>query len=125
MVTEADEAAVRARMGEISRAFIDRDVTTLAEIFDESFTLSDPYGNVVSKEQWLADVAAGDLAVESVDSDSFDIRPVGDMFRVMGQLRLKAKYSKSNYNGTFKYLGVYTKHEDGWKLTLSSARRAT
>jgi ketosteroid isomerase-like protein len=124
MVTQADESTVRALMGEISQAFLKRDVATLDAIFDETFTLTDPYGEVVGKEEWLADVASGALAIESVESEDFDIRPVGDAFRVKGRLRLRAKYAKANYNGTFAYMGVYTKHADGWKLTLSSARRA-
>ncbi len=110
-------------MGEISRAFIDRDVDTLATIFDDDFTLSEPSGAVVGKQQWLGDVASGDLVIESVESDAFDIRRVGDAFRVRGKLTIRARYSKSNYNGTFGYMGVYAKNGDRWKLVLSSARR--
>ena len=119
-----DETHVRSLMGEISRAFIERDVATLGAIFDDSFAFTDPYGAVLSKEEWLADVAAGELTVESAHSDAFDIRPVDDAtMRVRGQLTLRAHYSKSNYNGTFAYIGLYTKHGDEWKLSLSSARR--
>jgi hypothetical protein len=111
-------------MREISRAFIERDVATLGAIFDDSFAFTDPYGAVLSKEEWLADVATGELTVESTHSDAFEIRPVDDgTMRVRGQLTLRAHYSKSNYNGTFAYIGLYTKHGDEWKLSLSSARR--
>lgn len=63
--------------------------------------------------------------IESVESDDFDIRAAGDVYRVKGQLRIRATYSRANYNGTFKYMGVYAKRDDGWKLTLSSARRVS
>lgn len=120
-----DEEHVRALMTDISRAFMEGDVKTLDAIFDESFTLTEPSGDVITKEKWLADVAAGDLRIESVESDSFDIRRIDESsFRVRGQLRLRARYSKANYNGTFAYMGVYRKHPEGWKLLLSSARRA-
>ena len=124
MHTEADEATVRALMGEISQAFLTRDVAALDAIFDDDFTLTEPTGDVVGKEEWLADVASGDLQVESVESEEFDIRPHGDSYRVKGRLRLRAKYSKASYNGTFAYMGVYARRGDAWKLTLSSARRA-
>ena len=65
----SDETHVRALMGEISRAFLERDVATLGAIFDDTFAFTDPYGAVLSKDEWLADVAAGDLTVESVQSD--------------------------------------------------------
>ena len=123
MTEQDDELQVRTLMGEISRAFMSRDVQRLSEIFDDSFTLSEPSGMVVSRERWLADVASGDLVVQSVQSDQFDIRPAGDAMRVRGQLTIRAKYSRADYNGTFKYIGVYRKQENGWKLSLSSARR--
>lgn len=123
MSEEDDNKRIRALMGDISRAFIERDVATLDGIFDADFTLSDPYGAIVGKEQWLADVASGALAIESVQSDAFELRRAGDEVHVRGQLTLKARYSKSDYNGSFKYIGVYRKHGDAWKLLLSSARR--
>ena len=110
-------------MGEITQAFMSRDVQRLGEIFDDSFTLSEPSGMVISRERWLADVASGDLVIQSVQSDEFDVRPVGDVMRVRGKLTIRAKYSRADYNGTFKYMGVYRKQEDGWKLSLSTARR--
>lgn len=123
-MTDPDETRVRALMGEIARAFKERDVETLRTIFDDDFTLTEPGGDVIGKEEWLRDVASGDLTVTDVHSDSFDIRRVAETsFRVRGQLTIRACYARSNYNGSFAYMGVYTKHPDGWKLSLSSARR--
>jgi hypothetical protein len=121
-----DEERVRSLMGEISIAFIGRDGAALREIFDDSFTLLDPDGKVLSKDQWIADVENGDLTVQSVDSEAFDIQRVDEnAFRVRGQLRMSARYSKGDWNGSFKYLGLYQKHDSGWKLVLSSAQRVT
>jgi ketosteroid isomerase-like protein len=118
-----DEMRVRALMGTISTAFINRDVATLREVFDDDFTLVEPTGDVVSKEQWIGDVERGDLVIESVESESFEIHPAGDTLSVRGKLKIRAKYSRNNYNGTFRYLGVYAQRDGAWKLTLSSARR--
>jgi ketosteroid isomerase-like protein len=118
-----DETRVRALMREISRALQERDVPTLSGIFADDFTFADPSGAVLSKEQWLDDLASGDLTVESVSTDPVDVRAAGDAIRVRGQLSIRAKYSKSNYNGTFHYMGIYTKRDGDWKLALTSARR--
>lgn len=124
MADETDEQRVRALMREISTAFIDRDAAALREIFDDSFTLLDPDGKVLSKEEWLADLENGDLVVESVESEEFHIQRLGNAFSVRGQLRIRARYSRADWNGVFRYLGVYAKHPSGWKLVLSSAQRA-
>jgi hypothetical protein len=47
-------------MGELARAFIERDVELLNDSLDDDFTGFDPAGVVVSKERWLADLASGD-----------------------------------------------------------------
>ena len=123
MSIETDELNARFLMQEIARAAIERDMAALDRIFDDDFTLTDPTGAVISKDEWLGDIASGALIIEGVESESFDIRPVGDTFRVKGRLRVASKSTKRSYAGTFDYLGVYTKHGDEWRLTLTSARR--
>lgn len=118
------EGEIRALMANIARAFIERDVATLDRVFAEDFTFSDPEGGVISKKEWLADVARGDLVVEAVESNQMELREAADMVRVRGRLRLRARYTKGNYNGTFRYMGVYTREGEEWKLVLTSARRA-
>lgn len=125
MTEHDDESRIRGLMREISRAFQERDVATLRGIFDDDFTFADPSGAVLTKTEWLDDLASGDLTVESVSTDPVDVRTGADSVRVRGQLTIRAKYSKSNYNGTFQYLGVYTRRDGDWKLAMTSARRIT
>lgn len=118
----ADE--IRAAMGAIARAFIDRDTDTLREVLDDDFTGSDPAGLVVSKEQWIADVASGELVFTSIESDELEFLHADEhSVRLRGRLTFRARYSKSNYNGSFRYLGVFAKRGDRWKLVLSTAKR--
>lgn len=124
-MTEQDEAdRIRGLMGEIARACFERDVRTLDRVFADDFTFTDPGGPVVSKKQWIADIASGELTFESIESNAFELRQSAGVARVHGELTIRARYSKSNYNGTFRYLGVYTKEGDDWRLLVTSARPA-
>ncbi|HEX8255850.1 MAG TPA: nuclear transport factor 2 family protein [Thermoanaerobaculia bacterium] len=124
MIDEKKELAIRESMRDLARAFIERDVAVLDEALDDEFTGFDPGGVVVSKARWLADVASGDLVFESINSDEIEFIDAGDdAVRVRGQLTFKARYTRSSYNGSFRYLGVYAKRGDKWKLVLSTARR--
>ena len=126
MTEQDDELRIRALMGEIARACFERDVETLDRVFADDFTFTDPGGPVVSKEQWIADIASGALTFESIESNAFELRQsAGGIARVHGELTIRARYSKSNYNGTFRYMGVYTKQGDDWKLLVTSARPAS
>jgi len=124
MMDEHKEMEIRAAMAELARAFLSRDVAAIADALDDDFTGSDPAGIVVSKERWLEDVASGELVFQSIQSDEIEFTHVDDdSVSVRGQLTFAAHYSKSNYNGSFRYLGVYAKRGDRWKLLLSTAKR--
>ena len=99
----------------------DPPLATLDRVFDDEFTFTDPGGPIVSKKQWIADIASGALTFQSIESNAFELRQTEDVARVHGELTVRARYSKSNYNGTFRYFGVYMKEGDDWKLLVTSA----
>lgn len=126
MNREQREDEIRAAMAGLADALIQRDVPRIAAALDDDFTGFDPAGIVVSKERWLEDVAGGDLQFTSITSDAIEFHHADDdTVRVSGQLTFRARYTRSNYNGSFRYLGVYARREGRWKLQLSTARRVT
>lgn len=121
---EKKELEIKAAMAELARAMLERDVDAVREALDDDFTGSDPGGVVVSKDAWVNDLASGDLTFESIQSDEIEFIDGGDdSVHVRGQLTFKARYTRSNYNGSFRYLGVYARRDGKWKLLLSTARR--
>jgi ketosteroid isomerase-like protein len=124
MLDPEKEREIRAAMTDLARAFLGRDIERASDGLHDEFTGYDPAGVVVSKERWVADLASGDLVFHSITSDEIEFIPgADDSVHVRGQLTFQAQYTKSNYNGSFRYLGVYTKRGDRWKLLLSTARR--
>jgi ketosteroid isomerase-like protein len=120
--TREDE--IRAAMRDLATAMIARDVPRVAAALDDEFTGSDPAGIVVSRERWLEDLASGDLQFTSIASDEMELQGVDDdTVHVRGQLTFAAHYTRSNYNGSFRYLDVYARRNGAWKLMLSTARR--
>lgn len=119
-----DELRIRALMREIARGFLERDVETLRHAIDDDFTFVDPTGAIVTKEAWLEDVATGRLRFQSVEAGEIEFRHLADSIRVRGELTVRAEYTRGNYNGTFRYLGVYAKRGDERRLLLTSAKRA-
>ena len=118
-----DEVNIRALMREILRAFREHDCAALDRVLDDEFAFSDPGGRVLSKQQWLADIASGDLVFDSIEAGDIEFRHLGDKALVAGSAQMQARYTKGNYNGAFRYLGVYTKQGSDWKLILTSAER--
>ena len=117
-----EKEIVRRLMREIARGFLYRDVPALDRALADDFTYTDAAGVVGDKYRWLSDLATGELAFESIISDALDVKRVGDSIHVRGQLTLRARYTRSNYNGTFRYIGAYAQRDGEWRLVLSSAR---
>jgi ketosteroid isomerase-like protein len=123
MSESADEAAIREHMRDLYRAFREHDVATLDRVLADDFTFSDPNGPVMSKQRWLADIAAGNLVFEEVETGPVVFKHLGDRALVEGEATLRVRYTESDYTGTFRYLGVYAREGEGWRLVLTSANR--
>ena len=123
MSESADEAAIREHMRDLYRAFREGDVATLDRVLADDFTFSDPNGPVMSKQRWLVDIAAGNLVFESVETGPTTFQHLGDRALVEGEARLRVRYTESDYTGVFRYLGVYAREGDEWRLVLTSAIR--
>jgi ketosteroid isomerase-like protein len=119
-----DESTIRALEAALFQAFLARDVGALDRVLADDFAFSDPSGPVFSKAQWMEDLAAGDLAFEAIEPGEMEFRHLGDTVLVLGHATLRARYSKSDYNGSFRYIDVYTRRGGEWKLVLISAERA-
>ena len=116
------EAEVRAAMRDLARALMERDVTLAETLLDADFTGLDASGVLVSKTQWLNDLANGELVFHSIEADDVDVKERDDAVRVRARLTFRAHYSRSNYNGAFDCLGMYVRRGEGWKLLVSKAR---
>jgi ketosteroid isomerase-like protein len=123
MTDSSDETMIREQMRELYRAFREHDLATLERVLADDFTFSDPAGPVVSKRQWLAEIAMGNLVFESVEAGDIVFKHLGDRALVEGEATLRARYTESNYTGVFRYLGVYARYGEEWRLLLTSAHR--
>ena len=123
MTDANDEVEIRENLRELYRAFSEHDVVTLDRVLADDFTFSDPSGPVASKLQWLADIASGNLVFDSVDAGDITFQHLGDRAIVEGDATLKVRYIESDYTGVFRYLGVFKKYGDVWRLSLTSAQR--
>jgi hypothetical protein len=122
MTGDEKTAAVRDAMRALATALLDGDVAVVAQLLDDDFTGTDASNVIVSRQQWLADLASGELRFESIQAGEIGLTPLDDSVRVRAQLTFRAHYSRSNYNGSFRCLGLFAKRGDTWKLLLSNAR---
>lgn len=119
-----DERQVIRLEAELIEAFRLNDAAALERILADDFVFTDPHGESVTKDLWLADLRSGAFAFESVGMENVRVRLAGDAALVTGLVTLKARARAGGYNGQFGVIDVYMKRQGRWQLVLSTGEHA-
>ena len=117
---DADQLRVaeRARL----RALVDGDVETARRMHADDFQLVDPSGAVLSKEQYLGQVASGELDYLTWEPETIEVRRYGDA----AVLRYRAQ-AQAIFGGqrtplrSFWHTDVYEQRDGRWQAVWSQA----
>jgi len=120
-----DEQLVEQLERELIAAFLRGDPEALDRILADDFTFTDPHSAPLTKAQWLADLASGHLAFESIESDDLRVTIHEDTALAAGQVTMKARSAQGGYSGQYHYTDVYVKQAGRWRAILSTAFHAT
>ncbi|MFC7265410.1 nuclear transport factor 2 family protein [Streptomyces lutosisoli] len=85
MADEQDVDEVVRAFHAHGRALIEGDTDALEDLLDEGFTLAHMSGYVQPKQEWLAQMRAGQFDYHSVDEKSVDVEVRGDAARLAGR----------------------------------------
>lgn len=105
-------------------ALVQRDASELGEIWDQAFVFTDPEGKVMSREQCLAELAAGKLAIEDAQVLRLKVQVFGETGVVLGIIALRGRSGKTKYDGEYSFMDVFAKRDGRWRAVLSSGDRA-
>ena len=108
--------------GEIERlndewveALVGRDAATLDRIMAEDFSFTHPLEGD-DKRQFIADVVAGDLSVESMGRENVTVRVHGDTAVLSCRDTAKWAYRGRDFSGVYKTIHVYSRRDGRWQL---------
>jgi ketosteroid isomerase-like protein len=119
-----DETIIEAIERDWLDALAAGDVRALERIWDDSFVFTDPEGDALSREHCLREIAAGNIAFDSVELLRMQTRVFGDTAVVLGYVALEGRAGKRVYSGPYSFLDVYARAGDTWRAVLSSGERA-
>jgi hypothetical protein len=117
---EVDElrTAERARL----RSLVEADIETARRLHADDFQLVSPSGATLSKEQYLGQVASGELDYVTWEPETIDVRSYGDG----AVLRYRAQ-AQAIFGGqrvplrSFWHMDVYEKRNGRWQAVWSQA----
>ncbi len=108
----------------MQRAFVDKDVAALQEIFTDDYVLVVSSGNERTKPMILADVASPDTLWEINETSGWAVRVHGDMAIVVATLHQKGIDHGEAFDSNVKFSDTYIRDRGVWRNVHAHASRA-
>ena len=124
--TAADDDVARliAIDQRMQRAFVDRDLQVLREIFTDDYILVVSSGEERDKEAVIAEVASPDMRWEVNESSGWAVRVHGDTAIVVANLHQKGVDHGKPFDSNVKFSDTYTRVGGIWRNVHAHASRA-
>lgn len=103
-----------------AKAHLNMDLDTIAEIADEDYRHIKPDGTVTGKKELLDSYGSGNRKWEIAESTDHEIKISDSMAVVIAKWRGKGVNNGTVFDYQARFLAVYIKRGDDWKL-LSDA----
>ena len=121
----ADDAAdLIATDKRMQRAFVDRDVAALEEIFTDDYVLVLWNGTERGKREILDSVRSPDTTWEVNETSGWDVKVRGDLAIVVATLHQKGVDHGSAFDSNVKFSDTYVRENGKWRNIHAHASKA-
>jgi hypothetical protein len=104
------------------RSLVDADIPTASRLHADDFELINPRGGTLSKEQYLRDIASGDLNYLEWEPGEMRVRLYGNAAVIRYQARLRVSIKGSAGRAvTFWHTDFYEKRKGQWQVVWAHA----
>lgn len=117
-----DDQQVRQLEHDSHEAFLKGDAEALDRILADDFVFVDPEGRLLTKADWIADLASGDLTFESIHQDDLQVRIYGDAAATIGRVTMKGRTTQEgDFQAQYGYICMYVRREGRWQAVAEQA----
>jgi ketosteroid isomerase-like protein len=113
----SSEKEVRAAIEKYKTALLRRDVAALEKIWADDYVFVNASGEVVTKEQRLANIKSGATALDSIKEDeNLAVRVYQNSAVTTNRVTIKGQYGGQSVSGQYRSTLVWVKSSVGWQL---------
>ena len=124
-ITNAQTESEKLRIIEHARlrSLTEANMITADSLHADDFQLITPFGGTLSKGQYLAAIASGDVDYLLWKPDTIEVRLYGNaaVIRYQAEIRIKVKAVPDAPNGRFWHTDLYELRNGTWKVVWSQA----
>lgn len=110
-----DEKVLKDLESQWSEAYKQGDVELLGRIVSDDYVSTNADGRIFNRKEFLNDVAVNSM-IESLDSTDIKVSTYGETAIVTGIHRLKLKTERESRIDLFRYIHVYMKQQERWRM---------
>jgi ketosteroid isomerase-like protein len=101
-------------------AFLRQDIPTLEKIWADDYVFVNAFGEVLTKEQRLANLRSGETTLESINEEEKPtVRVYQNSAVATSRVTLKGQYSGQPVSGQYRSTLVWVKGPNGWQLVAN------
>ncbi len=120
MAAEEEVRAVDSRRFE---AMVRRDREALDRLLADDLTYTHSTGQVETKAQFLASIAAGGLVYRSIQPRDVQVRLFGDVAVLTGQADLGVRAGERDLDLAVRFTSVYVRRDGEWRMAAWQSTR--
>ncbi len=104
----------------LARAWVDRDRETINNILADDWSVIDPSGRVLTKQQVLGETfASADRKIESLTIDEVKVRSLGRLAVVTGRTTAAGSYQEKRSEVVLRFTDVFEQRNGRWQVVAS------
>lgn len=115
------EQAVRQLFDELVTSYAKNDAAVPTRILADDFTFTNPFGEVMTKEQRIAQIKPGGVQFDSYNVDDVSVRVYGDTGVVTNRASLTGKRGDQVISGQYRITQVFVKKDGNWQLVAAQS----
>jgi ketosteroid isomerase-like protein len=111
------EQEVRQMIENYRTALLQRDIPALEKIWADDYVFVNASGEVLTKEQRLANVKSGQTTLESInEEENITVRVYQNSAVATSRVTIKGQYGGEPISGQYRSTHVWVKGPAGWQL---------
>jgi ketosteroid isomerase-like protein len=108
---------------QIVDAVVKGDTSAIEKYVSDDSTFTDPGGMVMDKAQFIADLKAGNLKLESSKLDDMKVHVHGSAAVVTYGTADKGSYKGKDISGNYRWTDVFVKRNGHWQIVAGQGTR--
>lgn len=103
----------------LMRAWIDNDWKTVNEILDDDWSVIDPSGRILTKEQVLKEAQSGQREIDTGTIDEVKVKEFGNVAVVTGRTTAAGSYQSNSFSVRLRFTDICVRRGDDWQVVAS------